>query len=165
LIALPDDIINTDAATITAISTSSPVVAMTFDDGRHPTNTPHLLDMLRERDIRATLNMIGNHSYTHPFLDRLGASSGTSEIDRTSDATFQVTGRPPLTFRPPYGAFTRNQRTGLHAARPCRQFYCLWIHKTGAARVRASSPTASCNTPIKAASFCPTTSTKARSTP
>ena len=117
LIALPDDIINTDAATITAISTSSPVVAMTFDDGRHPTNTPHLLDMLRERDIRATLNMIGNHSYTHPFLDRLGASSGTSEIDRTSDATFQVTGSPPVAFRPPYGAFTRNQRTGLHAAR------------------------------------------------
>jgi peptidoglycan/xylan/chitin deacetylase (PgdA/CDA1 family) len=138
LIALPDDIINTDAATITAISTSSPVVAMTFDDGRRPTNTPHLLDMLRERDIRATFNIIGNrvvqcpaiarriaeegheignHSYTHPFLDRLGASSVTNEIDRTSDATFQVTGRPPLTFRPPYGAFTRNQRTGLHAAR------------------------------------------------
>jgi peptidoglycan/xylan/chitin deacetylase (PgdA/CDA1 family) len=138
LIALPDDIINTDAATITAISTPSPVVAMTFDDGPHPTNTPRLLDMLRERGIRATFYLIGNrvvqypeiarriaeegheignHSYTHPFLDRLSASTVTSEIDRTTDAIFQVTGRPPVTFRPPYGAFTRSQRTGLHATR------------------------------------------------
>jgi peptidoglycan/xylan/chitin deacetylase (PgdA/CDA1 family) len=60
LIALPDDIINTDAATITAVSTPSPVVAMTFDDGPHPTNTPRLLDMLRERGIRATFYLIGN---------------------------------------------------------------------------------------------------------
>jgi len=51
LIALPDDIFNTDAATITAVSTPSPVVAMTFDDTPHPRHTPRLLDMLRERDI------------------------------------------------------------------------------------------------------------------
>jgi peptidoglycan/xylan/chitin deacetylase (PgdA/CDA1 family) len=94
--------------------------------------------MLRERDIRATFYLIGNrvvqypeiarriaeegheignHSYTHPFLDRLIASTVTSEIDRTTDAIFQVTGRPPVTFRLPYGAFTRSQRTGLHATR------------------------------------------------
>jgi peptidoglycan/xylan/chitin deacetylase (PgdA/CDA1 family) len=33
---------------------------MTFDDGPHPTNTPRLLDMLRERGIRATFYLIGN---------------------------------------------------------------------------------------------------------
>lgn len=138
LIVLPDDIVNSDAATITAISTPSPVVAMTFDDGPHPTHTPRLLDMLRERGLRATFYLIGNrvvqypditrriaqegheignHSWSHPFMNRLSTAAVTQEIDRTTNAIFQVTGRPPVTFRPPYGAFTRAQRTGLHAAR------------------------------------------------
>jgi peptidoglycan/xylan/chitin deacetylase (PgdA/CDA1 family) len=138
LIALPDDIVNSDAATITAISTPSPVVAMTFDDGPHPTHTPRLLDMLRERGLRATFYLIGNrvvqypqiarriaeegheignHSWSHPFLDRLSDGAVLREIDQTPNAIFQVTGRPPVTFRPPYGAFTRRQRTWLHAGR------------------------------------------------
>ncbi len=138
LIALPDDIVRTDAATITAVRTPSPVVAMTFDDGPHPTHTPRLLDMLRERGLRATFYLIGdrvvtypaiarriaeegheigNHSWSHPFLDRMGDNAVIREIDRTTDAIFQVTGRPPVTFRPPYGAFTRRQRTWLNANR------------------------------------------------
>lgn len=138
LIRLPDDIVASDAATITAVRTPSPVVAMTFDDGPHPTHTPRLLDMLRERRARATFYLIGNrvaaypqiarriadegheignHSWSHPFMDRLGARAVTQEIDRTTNVIFQVTGRPPVTFRPPYGAFTRAQRTGLHDAR------------------------------------------------
>jgi peptidoglycan/xylan/chitin deacetylase (PgdA/CDA1 family) len=138
LIALPDDIVNSDAATITSVRTPSSVVAMTFDDGPHPTHTPRLLDMLRERGISATFYLIGNrvveypqiarriaeegheignHSWSHPFLDRLSDAAVTNEIDQTTNAIFQVTGRPPVTFRPPYGAFTRRQRTALHANR------------------------------------------------
>lgn len=138
LIRLPDDIVQSDAATITAVRTPSPVVAMTFDDGPHPTHTPRLLDMLRERGIRATFYLIGNrvvqypsitrriaeegheignHSWSHPFLDRLSDGATLREIDQTTSAIFQVTGRPPVTFRPPYGAFTRRQRTWLHGNR------------------------------------------------
>ena len=51
LIALPDDLALHDAATTTAIRTSSAVVALTFDDGPHPHHTPRLLQMLRERGI------------------------------------------------------------------------------------------------------------------
>lgn len=138
LIALPDDLVNADAATITSVRTPSSVVAMTFDDGPHPTHTPRLLDLLGERGLKATFYLIGNrvvqypniarrisdegheignHSWSHPFLDRLSDRAVTQEIDQTTSAIFQVTGRPPVTFRPPYGAFTRRQRTGLHAAR------------------------------------------------
>ena len=60
---------------------------------------------------------IGNHSWSHPFMDRLGDRSALQEVDRTTDVIFQVTGRPPVTFRPPYGAFTRRQRTWLNAHR------------------------------------------------
>jgi len=138
LIALPDDIAQNDNATITAVRTPSPVVAMTFDDGPHPTQTPRVLDMLRERRLRATFYLIGdrvaaypniarriaeegheigNHSWSHPSLNTLNDASVIVEIDRTTDAIFQVTGRPPVTFRPPYGAFTQRQRTWLHVNR------------------------------------------------
>jgi len=138
LIALPNDIVQSDAATVTAVRTPSPVVAMTFDDGPHPTHTPRLLDMLRERGLRATFYLIGNrvvqypqiarriaeegheignHSWSHPFMNRLGDRQVIQEIDQTTDAIFQVTGRPPVTFRPPYGAFTRQQRTWLNEVR------------------------------------------------
>jgi peptidoglycan/xylan/chitin deacetylase (PgdA/CDA1 family) len=138
LIALPNDIVEHDAATITAVRTSSPVVAMTFDDGPHPRHTPRLLDMLKARGMRATFYLIGNrvvqypdiarriaeegheignHSWSHPFLNRLGNTAVINEIDRTTDAIWNATGRPPVTFRPPYGAFNRRQRLMLHEVR------------------------------------------------
>ncbi len=138
VIALPKDVATRDAATVMAVRTSSPVVAMTFDDGPHPRLTPILLDMLKARGIRATFYLIGNrvvtwpdivrriaaegheignHSWTHPDLSRRSNSSVMNEIDRTTDAIFRVTGRPPVTFRPPYGAFSRRQRLMLYEAR------------------------------------------------
>lgn len=137
-IALPNDIAQGDATTITAVRTPSPVVAMTFDDGPHPTQTPRLLDMLRERQARATFYLIGNrvvqypeitrriadegheignHSWSHPFLNQHSDRSVMREIDRTTDAIYQATGRPPVTFRPPYGAFSQRQRRWLHGQR------------------------------------------------
>ncbi|MDG1338434.1 MAG: polysaccharide deacetylase family protein [Paracoccaceae bacterium] len=50
-------------------------------------------------------------------MNRLSDRAVTTEIDRTTDAIWQVTGRPPVTFRPPYGAFNRRQRSLLHANR------------------------------------------------
>lgn len=138
LIALPNDIVERDAATITAVRTRSPVVAMTFDDGPHPRNTPRLLDMLRERRIKATFYLIGNrvvaypqiakriadegheignHSWSHPFLTKKSDSQVLSEIDKTTVAIWNHCGRPPVTFRPPYGAFSRRQRSWLHQGR------------------------------------------------
>lgn len=138
LIALPEDIVADNGATVTAVRTPSSVVAITFDDGPHPRHTPRLLDILAKRKIRATFYLIGervlywpdivrriategheigNHSWSHPFLNRLNQQSVYREIDRTTDAIYQITGRPPVTFRPPYGAFSHQQRTHLHTHR------------------------------------------------
>lgn len=137
-IALPGDVTRTDPVTVTAVNTSSPVVAMTFDDGPHPTLTPLLLDILKARGLRATFYLIGrrvvtwpdivkriadegheigNHSWSHPNLAGYSNAGVLSQIDRTSDAIFKLTGRPPVTFRPPYGAFTQRQRVMLHNTR------------------------------------------------
>ncbi|MCT4557991.1 MAG: polysaccharide deacetylase family protein [Pelagimonas sp.] len=137
-IKLPNDIASRDAATITAIKTRTPIVAMTFDDGPHPTLTPALLDMLKARGLRATFYLIGNrvvtwpdivrriadegheignHSWSHPNLAKHSNRSVLDQIDRTSDAIFKLTGRPPVTFRPPYGSFSKRQRLMLYKER------------------------------------------------
>lgn len=113
-------------------------VAMTFDDGPHPTLTPRLLDILRERRIRATFYVIGsrvraypqltrrivaeghelgNHTWAHPFLSRHGASRVLSELDRCAQIIFETIGHVPVTMRPPYGAITERQSAMIFAER------------------------------------------------
>ena len=102
-------------------------IAMTFDDGPHPTLTPRLLDMLKERGIKATFFLIGqnateypdivrliaaegheigNHSWSHPQLTRLNPTALRQEIERTSWTIVELIGKPILVIRPPYGATT-----------------------------------------------------------
>ncbi len=111
--------------------TSQPYIAMTFDDGPHPTNTPRLLDMLRARNIKATFYVIGenvkrypaltrrivaegheigNHTWTHANLKKLSDQGIRRELDRTKAIIISTTGVQPRTMRPPYGALFQRQR-------------------------------------------------------
>lgn len=109
----------------------APVIAMTFDDGPHPDFTPRLLDMLKERHIKATFFLVGrsvvtypqivkriadeghevaNHSWSHPLLTSLGTTSVESQLRRTHDAIVKACGIAPLLYRPPYGEIRFSQR-------------------------------------------------------
>ena len=115
--------------------TSLPYIAMTYDDGPHPQNTPRLLDMLRERNIKATfyvvgrsVNMyphivrrmvaegheIGNHTWTHRKLTTLSDTNVRWEMNKTRDAIVAACGVQPRTMRPPYGALRQNQRAWIY---------------------------------------------------
>jgi peptidoglycan-N-acetylglucosamine deacetylase len=108
-----------------SISTTSPVLALTFDDGPHKTNTPRLLDILKSRDVKATFYVIGrnveaepdiakrivdegheiaNHTWTHPQLSRLSSSRVATELEKTHEIIEKVTGITTASMRPPYGA-------------------------------------------------------------
>lgn len=108
-----------------------PYVAMTFDDGPSAENTPRLLDILKDRDIKATFFMIGenaakfpeivkrvlaegheigNHSWSHPQLSKMTDDEVRQQIQKTQDAITQACGYTPKLLRPPYGAFTTRQR-------------------------------------------------------
>lgn len=108
-----------------------PYIAMTFDDGPHAENTPRLLDMLKQRGIKATFFVVGqcaaeypqimkrivdeghevaNHSWSHPQLTRMGEGGVTDQLQRTHDVIQQTTGVSTKLLRPPFGAFTANQR-------------------------------------------------------
>jgi peptidoglycan/xylan/chitin deacetylase (PgdA/CDA1 family) len=107
------------------------VVALTFDDGPHATQTPILLDALKKRNVKGTFFVVGknvaeypeiarrivqeghqiaSHSFTHPDLSRMSEASVREEIVKTHRVIEQITGVTVTLFRPPYGAFTARQR-------------------------------------------------------
>ncbi|MFE9309052.1 polysaccharide deacetylase family protein [Streptomyces sp. NPDC006706] len=102
---------------------------LSFDDGPHPDFTPHVLDTLAKYDVRATFmvcgemadwnrdllarmadegHVVGNHTWSHPLLTRLGRRGIRDEIERTSDVIEKAYGERPLWFRAPYGAWNRD---------------------------------------------------------
>ena len=106
--------------------TNAPIVALTFDDGPSDRYTDRLLNILDGLDIPATFFLIGehvlrypslaqrvaerheigNHTWTHPNMSLASAPTATSELSLAAKAIFTVTGRLPIAFRPPYGAFS-----------------------------------------------------------
>src|ERR1700760_1863656 len=119
------------AATYAQVRVDQPYIAMTFDDGPSAENTPRLLEMLKQRNIKATFFLIGqnvvsnpdlvrriladgheigNHSWTHPQLSKLSDDRVTAEITQTQDAIKDASGFTPRLLRPPYGAITPRQR-------------------------------------------------------
>src|SRR5579859_2324103 len=103
-----------------------PEIALTFDDGPNPPYTSQILAILRRYSIKATFfdvghlvqaypalvkeevaegNVVGNHTWAHPYLPALSGPSIAWQLTTTSDAIQQVTGIRPTYFRPPYGAF------------------------------------------------------------
>ena len=108
-----------------------PYISMTFDDGPHPVHTPVLLDILAERNIRATFfvtginamqypeilrrminegHEIGNHSLTHARLTDLTDEEVIAEVAGCRDAVVAAATLPTTMIRPPYGAVNQSLR-------------------------------------------------------
>ncbi|MFE6798803.1 polysaccharide deacetylase family protein [Paenibacillus chitinolyticus] len=105
-------------------------VALTFDDGPDLNYTPQVLDILKKHQVKATFfvigsraqthpeiirrmvregHVVGNHSYSHPFMPKLTASEFSSQIMRTQEIIKPLTGYTPRLVRPPYGAINEEQ--------------------------------------------------------
>ena len=118
-----------------SVRVDGPYIAMTFDDGPHVTNTPRLLDMVKQRHIKLTFfelgerivqdpeivkrivaegHELGNHSWSHPDFAKMSDSAVRSELQRTQDAFQDAVGFKPHLMRPPYGAITKSQREWIH---------------------------------------------------
>lgn len=113
---------------------SLPFVALTFDDGPHPVNTPKLLDILKQRNVKATFYVvgtnarrypeilrrmiaegheIGNHTVNHPNLAKMSDEGVRKELRSCHEAIVAATGVAPRTMRPPYGAITASQKSWI----------------------------------------------------
>ena len=123
--------------TFSRVMVSGNYIAMTFDDGPHPHNTPRLLDILRARNIKATFfvigqsvdlypqvvrravaegHEIGNHTYSHRLLSKSSDSEICLDLSRCRDAIAHASGVQPRTMRPPYGGMLQRQREMVHNA-------------------------------------------------
>ncbi len=104
---------------------SGKTVALTFDDGPGR-STAAILGVLARYRVPATffnlgVNVaarpgvvrdearrgyaMGNHTWSHPDLDRLSAARQADQIDRMSAELRAVAGVVPCAFRPPYGDY------------------------------------------------------------
>lgn len=116
-------------------------VALTFDDGPHPTNTPKLLDGLKKRNVKATFfligeniagcesivarmsnegHLIGNHTFHHVPLNCLNEELACQEITKANDVIEQITKKPTEFIRPPFGAWSSKRSC------PVELFPILW---------------------------------------
>lgn len=116
-------------------------IAITFDDGPHPSYTAQLLDGLKERGIHATFfvtgehaelhpdiiermfnegHLIGNHTYSHIQLTKGNRDKFKDELIKTNEILKEITGEEVQYVRPPYGSWDKSFEKELN------MFPVLW---------------------------------------
>lgn len=100
-------------------------IALTFDDGPDPVDTPRLLDILRQKNVKATFFVIGKRAEQHPEIVRRARDEGhliashtwshpllfcfltprrlRIEIERGAESVRSICGFRPRYFRSPVG--------------------------------------------------------------
>lgn len=127
-----------------------PCVALTFDDGPSVTDTPRLLDILRDKKVTATFfvvgeraeqhpeivrraraegHLVGNHTWSHPSLFCfLTPARLRAEIERGEESVQRTCGFRPRYFRSPVGL--RHPLLGPYL-REAGLEYISWSIRTG----------------------------------
>lgn len=119
-----DHLVDT-ADVINAVPTNRKVVALTFDDGPLSLTTPQVLEVLKEKNVKATFfvvgkraeqfpqllsreveagHEIGNHSYDHHRLTQLSEERIGDELSKSETIIEKMAVKPNL-FRPPEGKY------------------------------------------------------------
>lgn len=109
------------------------VIALTFDDGPS-IYTDEILEILKENDCNATFfvlgnkvsvyqdtlkksiqygNEIGNHSYNHKWLVKLGQEELLNQIEKTQAILKETIGYTPKVFRPTYGSVNEKMKKNI----------------------------------------------------
>lgn len=116
------------------LETSTKNVAITFDDGPEPRYTEMVLDILKEKDVKATFFLVGNkikqnpritkrifneghcvanHTYTHIDLKKTASIKIYNEIQQTEQLIVNICGKSKKIFRPPWGHITDLEKNDL----------------------------------------------------
>ena len=127
------------------------LIALTFDDGPYPVETPVLLKVLADAGVPGTFFLIGrdaeqypglvraiaaagheiaNHTETHPDMSSLGDAAVAGELHAGAASLAHYTSDPGVThsFRPPHG---RYRRSTLETAQKAGYDTILWTDDPG----------------------------------
>jgi peptidoglycan/xylan/chitin deacetylase (PgdA/CDA1 family) len=112
---------------VAAQAADKPLIGLTFDDGPSPQRTAFVLDVLKQKSVKATFflegshaqqypdlvrrikaegHVIGNHSWNHANFPDISQAAQKQQIDRTNNAIKAVTGEAPKLMRFPFGNST-----------------------------------------------------------
>lgn len=112
-------------------------IALSFDDGPHPSFTPRILSLLDKYGIKATFFMIGcnvalypeaakavskagheigNHTYSHPHMRAITLGELRDEVEKTEKILWEHGIGKPKLFRPPEGFRSKEQVAALESA-------------------------------------------------
>lgn len=128
-------------------SRKTKAVAITFDDGPHPENTPRILETLSAYGAKATFflqgnmaeknpelvleivsrgHQVGNHGYAHPDARAVSIRDYVADVMRAQRVLEDIVGRElPRIFRPPFGSIAPGSMFTL-----LRRGFCFvfWSH-------------------------------------
>lgn len=111
-----------------------PKIALTFDDGPS-IYTEELLDGLKKRDVKATFfvigksavsypkivkresaegHLIGNHTYNHVEITKIGDEKAREEIEKTNQVLEKMLGKEIEYVRPPFGLWQKKLERELN---------------------------------------------------
>jgi peptidoglycan/xylan/chitin deacetylase (PgdA/CDA1 family) len=117
---------------------------LTIDDGPDPICTPQILEIFRDYRVKATFfvvgdcaeqypnivrrmvdegHEVGNHSYSHPYFQRLSWKGASQEIGMTNTVLNRILGQKCRLFRPPFGKLSMQSLIPAWAA---GQHVVLW---------------------------------------
>ncbi len=101
-------------------------IALSFDDGPSRETCGKILEILERYGVRATFfvvgrcagedegdvraiaeagHEIGNHTWSHANITRLSEEGLRREVKKTEEILLRITGKRPVLFRPPEGAW------------------------------------------------------------
>lgn len=104
------------------------MVALTFDDGPSPATTARLLDILRDKNVKATFfvvgtmaqrspdllqreeaegHEVGSHTMAHTSFATMDATATQSEMRAINEVFQGILGHPVNLVRPPYGSLSQ----------------------------------------------------------
>jgi peptidoglycan/xylan/chitin deacetylase (PgdA/CDA1 family) len=96
------------------IRTRGSAVALTFDDGPDPVQTPKILDLLAKYHVKATFCLIGVNVRAHPELVRRIVAGGHTICNHTWQHSATLGKRSPSAIR----ADLQRTNDAIHAAAP-----------------------------------------------
>lgn len=104
---------------------STPLIALTFDDGPNLNITPQVLDLLAQYDAVGTFfvygayvddhpemaqrivnegHILANHSYSHPDFASISDAEVLQQIEWTQESIYDATGYESTLYRMPFGS-------------------------------------------------------------
>ena len=124
-------------------------IALTFDDGPDTKNFNNLLNILKQKNVKATFflvgsqikkhpkqvirankegHQLGNHTLSHDRITGLSEHQIIEEVESVRTQIYKLTGKLTYLFRPPGGQL---DKTSLQLLENLKYTTVLWTHNAG----------------------------------